>query len=120
MSVQSAVTQSIRKYGSRVTINNGGELRSGKAFIEPLRYRNKIYIGGELHSLGVLRRDKYLFIGTPESRLDENVTVIESGGSKYIVKRRETYFVGDSPVYVWAILAEYGERAEDDYDDGAN
>jgi hypothetical protein len=117
MSVQNVVAQSIRKYGGSVIIQNGSEKTGGKAFIEPLRYRNKIYVGGELHSLGTLRREKYLFIGTPDSELFEDVTVIESGSRKYIVKRCELYYVGDSPIYVWAILAEYGQKAEDDFDD---
>lgn len=116
MSVMNAIESSIKKFGGSVTISNGSESVSSRAFIEPLRYRNKIYVGGELHTLGSLRREKYLFIGTPDSRLSENRTVIEFKGSKYIVKRREVYYVGDSPVYVWAILSEYGERTEDDYE----
>ena len=63
-----------------------------------------------------MRREKYLYVGKSAHRLVENKSVIEMKDSKYIVKRCETYFVKDTPVYEWAILVPYGEELEDDYD----
>ena len=116
MSLLSCVDREIGRYGSSVTIDQGGDKISTKAFLEPLRYRNKIYIGGEYRTLGFLRREKYLYVGKSVHRLVENESVIETQGNKYIVKRCETYFVKDTPVYEWAILVPYGEEREDDYD----
>lgn len=116
MSLSSAVTNSISKLGGEVEISSRGQKVRARAIVEPLRYRNKIYIGGEYRSLGTLKRDRYLFIGTPDINLKENSSVIESVGGKYIVKRCETYFVQDRPIYVWAILVKFGQPLEDDYD----
>ena len=116
MSLLSCVDREIGRYGSSVTIDQGGDKISTKAFLEPLRYRNKIYIGGEYRTLGFLRREKYLYVGKSVHRLVENKSVIETQDNKYIVKRCETYFVRDTPVYEWAILVPYGEEREDDYD----
>ena len=116
MSLLSCVDREIGRYGSTVTINQGGNRISTRAFLEPLRYRNKIYIGGEYRTLGLLRREKYLYVGKSIHRLVENKSVIETQDNKYIVKRCETYFVKDTPVYEWAILVPYGEEREDDYD----
>ena len=99
-----------------MTINQGGSEINTRAFLEPLRYRNKIYIGGEYRKLGFLKREKYLYVGKSDHRLVENESVIETHGNKYIVKRCETYFVKDTPVYEWAILVPYGEEREDEYD----
>lgn len=116
MSLLGCVDREIGRYGSRVTIRQNGEEISTRAFVEPLRYRNKIYIGGEYRTLGMLRREKYLYIGKPAHRLTENSSVIESQGVQYIVKRCETYYVRDTPVYEWAILTPCGEEREDEYD----
>ena len=69
-----------------------------------------------MHQLGQASREKYLFIGTPDISLQQNRSVIESVGGKYIVKRCETYFVRDKAVYVWAILAPFGDSREDEYE----
>lgn len=116
MSIFNSVGETIKKYGSNVSITNDGQGVGAKAFVEPLRYKNKVYIGGEYHLLGCFKKEKYLFVGTPETTLDENSTVIEANGDKYIVKRCEKYYVKDIPVYVWAILQPHGEILEDDYD----
>lgn len=116
MSLMSCVDSEILRYGSQVTIISGEERVQTRAFVEPLRYRNKIYIGGEYHQLGFLRREKYLYVGKSIHKLIENESVIEMKGDKYIVKRCETFYVKDTPVYEWAILVPFGEELEDDYD----
>ena len=115
MSLISAVAGSIARLGGEVAITDDS-CRRARAIVEPLRYRNRIYIGGEMHPLGKASREKYLFIGTPDISLQQNRSVIESVGGKYIVKRCETYFVRDKAVYVWAILTPYGESREDEYE----
>lgn len=117
MGIFNSVCETIKRYGSTVTIlDKGGKSTKTKAFVEPLRYKNKIYIGGQYHLLGLSENEKYLYIGLPENTLTANSSVIETHGRKYIVKRRETYYVTDSPVYVWAILAPFSQALEDDYE----
>ena len=55
-------------------------------------------------------------MGQTTHPLKENSSVIESHGEKYLVKRCETYYVKDTPVYEWAILVPWGEEREDEYD----
>ena len=116
MSLIGAVSNSIAKFGGDVEVTQGGSTVKTRAIVEPIRYKNKIYIGGEQRSLGSLKRERYLYIGPPDVPLRANASVIESVGGKYIVKRCETYFVQDRPVYVWAIMVPFGARREDDYD----
>ena len=49
MSILNAVGDTIKRYGSSVNILENGESTSAKAFIEPLRYKNKVYVGGQYH-----------------------------------------------------------------------
>ena len=116
MNLYGAVGEAIEKYGAPVTIDNDGVVEEGRAFVEPLRYRNRIYIGGQYHLAGLDRKEKYLYVGLVGNRLEEDRSVIESNGAKYLVKRREVYYAGDVPVYVWAILQSYGETVEDEYE----
>ena len=116
MGIISAVSGTIKRYGCRVDILAADKRISTRAFIEPLRYKNKVYVGGQYRRLGLARSEKYLYIGLPENTLAENTSVIEMNNIKYIVKRCETYYVHDRPVYVWAILLPYGGVLEDDYE----
>ncbi len=111
-----SVAVAVQKYGDSIKIINGELVTLTRAFIEPLRYKNKIYIGGRKHTLGNYNNEKYLCIAKPSDKLVEDESVIECGDDKYIVKRCETYRVSDIPVYVWAILSRYNERMEDEYD----
>ena len=116
MGIFNSVRETIKKYGSSNNIIDGDKVIKSKAFVEPLRYKNKVYIGGEYHCLGFFKKEKYLYVGIADNKLTENSTVIETNGEKYIVKRREKYYVKDIPIYVWAVLQPYGEVLEDDYD----
>lgn len=116
MGIFDSVTETINRYGSSVKIKNNGQTVNTKAFVQPLRYKNKIYVGGEYHLLGYNRTDKSLYIGLPRYPLTENSSVIEMQNNKYIVKRCEIYYLKDYPVYVWAILQPYGDDLEDDYE----
>ena len=116
MSIIAAVGETIKRYGCSVTLLTGEKEVKTKAFVEPLRYKNKVYVGGQYHYLGYKQSEKYLYIGSPEYELSENATVIEMHQQKYIVKRCETYYADNSPVYVWAILLPYGTALEDDYE----
>lgn len=116
MGILSSVGEIINRYGCSVVIRNDDKEIPAKAFVEPLRYKNRVYVGGQYHHLGYKKSEKYLYIGKPEFVLSENSSVIEMYNSKYIVKRCELYYVKDIPVYVWAILQPYGSALEDDYE----
>lgn len=116
MSIFNSIGETINRYGSRVKIEHNGSTVTANAFVEPLRYRNRIYIGGQRRTLGKAQRQSYLYIGNADHKLIENKSVIETQGGKYIVKRSETYYVKNFPVYEWAILYPFGERLEDEYE----
>ena len=116
MNLFGAVGTAIEKYGALVRIETDGDLTEGKAFVEPLRYRNRIYIGGQYRLAGMDRKEKYLYVGTVENALTEDRSVVEANGARYIVKRSELYYAGDVPVYIWAILQPCGEALEDEYE----
>lgn len=116
MSIFGSIKDTIKRYGNNITIVEGDKKNKTKAFVEPLRYKNRVYVGGKYRLLGLDRDEKYLYIGYAENSLKEQCSVIEMQDCKYIVKRCETYYVKDYPIYVWAILTPYGDDLEDDYE----
>ena len=98
------VIKSIQIYGEDITVINDDDTVLTRAFIEPLHYRNKIYIGGEYRTLGMEHSEKYLYVGIPDITLVENKTIIERKDEKYLVKRVERYYVGEQIAYIWGIL----------------
>lgn len=116
MSIYKMVADTIKRYGNKVEITTKNKTEHTKAFVEPLRYKNKIYVGDVKRLMGSDRTEKYLYVGLPENPLVENCSVIETAERKYIVNRCENYYVNDMPVYVWAILKAHGNDLEDDYE----
>ncbi len=116
MGIFDLATATIKRYGSDVLIETDGTAQSTKAFVQPLRYKNKVYVGGQYHLLGMYKKEKSLFIGSPDARLSENRSVITANAERFVVKRCETYYIQSTPIYVWAILEPYGDKLEDDYD----
>ena len=102
MSVLSSVETSIDRYGVDVKLIDGDAEVLTKAFIEPLRYKNTLYIGGEYRSLK--GTDRSLYVGKPTFDLKEGKTIVDDSGIKYLVERAETYTVNGYKIYDWAIL----------------
>ena len=104
MNVMPSVIKSIQTYGEDVTVINDDNKVSTRAFIEPLRYRNEIYVGGEYRNLGMEYSEKYLYVGIPDITLVENKTIVKRKNNEYLVKRVERYYVGEQIAYTWGIL----------------
>ena len=81
------------------------------AFLQPLRYKNKLYLSGVPTELGYDGLNKYLLLAPPELRseclTDERYTVTFDGG-KYATDHCEPVFFGRKCVYYWAIVHKEG------------
>ena len=104
MNVMPSVIKSIQTYGEDIAVINDDDTVLARAFVEPLRYRNKIYIAGEYRTLGMKYSEKYLYIGIPDITLVENKTIVKRKNNEYLVKRVEKYYVKEQVAYTWAIL----------------
>lgn len=85
---------------------SGEKLAEMKAFISPLRYKNKMYLYGVNTEIGYNSQGHYLYIGPPEPDLtaaEEGAYVI-CGEEKYRIDRAEKVYKGDEVFYIWAII----------------
>ena len=86
-----------------------------KAFVQPLRYKNKMYLDGTFTQIGYADQGYYLYIGPP------GIGVTEMGpfdrlmfeGNLYLVTRAERFFVQKEELYCWAILRLCEKEGED-------
>ena len=108
------VAEVFSRFGREVRLgdDNGWSSEIYRAFIQPLRYKNKMYLDGVYTVIGFDNQGKYLYLGPPShdlTGLDVSSDYIYSDSVKYTVDRAEKVYNGDVPVYIWAIIREIVE-----------
>ncbi|MDO4154278.1 MAG: hypothetical protein Q4E21_05435 [Clostridia bacterium] len=102
------------KFGRSVYLSDGTDWHSPvyRAFLQPLRYKNKMYLEGTYTVLGKDPNGLFLYIGPAKhdiTRLQKNGRVTDADGKQYVIQRAEKVCRGDEPFYFWAILKEICE-----------
>lgn len=116
MSIYRSVSQELKRFGESVTVTTTAGKFSVKGILQPLLYKNKMYLGGEQLPEGYFDTGHYLFICPPEVKLPVLGTAfLESKGQKYVLKRSETVTVNGEALYIWAVLSPYKEPSEEDF-----
>ena len=107
--------QGFNRYGKSVYLSDGAGWYSPyfKAFLQPLRYKNKMYLEGTYTPIGRDINGLYLYIGPSDHDLTRlssaHARVHDSEAREYVIQRAEKVFRGDKIYYVWAILKEVSE-----------
>ncbi len=95
-------------YGRAASFSSkdGKTITEMKAFISPLRYKNKMYLYGVNTEIGYNSQGHYLYIGPPNPDLTaaEDGEYITCLGEKYRIDRAEKVYKGDEVFYIWAII----------------
>ena len=81
------------------------------AFLQPLRYKNKLYLSGVPTELGYDGLNKYLLICPPDIDLDiiDGINYRLCFGEKaFGVDHYETIYSKGEPLYLWAIIHKEG------------
>lgn len=84
----------------------GETLTKMRAFISPLRYKNKMYLYGVNTEIGYNAQGHYLYIGPP----NPDLTAVQDGeyiscmGEKYRIDRAEKVYRAGEVFYIWAII----------------
>ncbi|MBR3802704.1 MAG: hypothetical protein IKK37_04570 [Clostridia bacterium] len=94
------------KLGREVTLIDGSKIESGKALIQPLRYKNKMYLDGVYTEIGFNSQGRYLYIGppVPDLTLASDTATVSSGDTSYRIDRAERVYNGNEVFYIWAII----------------
>lgn len=97
----------IKDYGRSMKLVKQGNETVFKAFLQPLRYKNKMYLNAVATELRYDSSRKYLLIAPPDvdlSDADGYEAIITDENSKYVADRAEKIYFGDTPLYTWAVV----------------
>ena len=97
-----------QKYGrsARFEEPDGWQSTPFRCFLQPLRYKNKMYLYGVNTQIGFNAQGHYLYIGPP----DHDPTALSShaslrvGDQAYLIDRAEKVYCGEKLYYIWAIV----------------
>ncbi|MDR1409851.1 MAG: hypothetical protein LBJ12_06260 [Oscillospiraceae bacterium] len=101
----------LRQYGrqTRLFAPSGAEIAAYHSFVQPLRYKNKLYLYGVHTEIGYNSQGHYLYLGPAEHQLQEEGQELQIGGELYRIERAETVYLADEPLYVWAVVRRKAE-----------
>ncbi len=118
MSVYKTIEKMICRFGDDILITENAVCNRSKAIIQPLMYKNKMYLGGTALPAGFFDGGHYLMIAPASLKVkDYRRAVVEAMGAKYTLKRVEMVKADNKELYIWAVLTPYYPPTEDDYEE---
>lgn len=108
MSVTATLKKYVDKYGTTVSLSSDGKVFGTpyRAFIQPLRYKNKMYLMGVRSKLGWIDQSHYLYIGPAEKDVASLTSAarIRSQNENFYIVKAENVRLGDDIFYNWAVI----------------
>ncbi len=118
MSIYKSVLNEISKYGEKITVTTENGSFKIKGLLQPLLYKNKLYLGGKQLPDGYFDSGHYLLICSAEVKMPVLGTAFfETRGEKFTLKRSETVSVCSKDFYIWAVLMPYTEPVREEFDE---
>jgi len=103
----------INEMGQTITLIYNGESTEIKGVVQPLRYKNKLFLNGTYGGAGLNAQDSYVYIGIPSNNIAKKEgAILETIGKKLFAVKTDFLYFSDVPLYEWAILKEYTEEQE--------
>lgn len=108
MSAIKSLKKYIESYGTTVTLSSDGKVFGTpyRAFIQPLRYKNKMYLMGIRSRVGWIDQSHYLYIGPAEKDIVNlpSTARIKCQNENFYIVKAENVHIGDNVFYNWAVI----------------
>ena len=106
MDIKTSVAFLLEKVGEEASVFYGSAEKTVNAVIQPMRYKNKLYLDMTWGELGFKDTECFLYLGPPEADFTslESETFIKTNDRAYCVSRADRITVGGDIVYIWAVL----------------
>ena len=110
-----AFGQLMKKYARPCSLKTeqGETLFEMRAYINPLRYKNKMYLYGVNTEIGYNPEGYYLYIGPPDADVTNTEEYIECSEEKYRIDRGEKVYLKDEVLYIWAVVRKMTEEEDE-------
>lgn len=93
----------MKEAGQEVEITSGGETYLAYAFLQPLRYKNKMYIELQPSEVGRVDDGCYLYLGPADTEFSAD-DILYANGRRFVAQRVEKVYLFSKPLYCWATL----------------
>lgn len=116
MSIYKSIASEIKAYGEKVKVISENGAFETKGIFQPLLYKNKLYLGGELTPDGFYDAGHYLLICPADvyiPTLGDVVFVVNR--EKYMLKRSQVVRSGGRDLYVWAVVHPCNQPVEEEF-----
>lgn len=98
----------IERYGCEVSLAADGTDFAApyRAFVQPLRYKNKMYLEGTRTRIGYADQSYYLYVGPGDVDVAtlKAGAVLRMGETRFYFSHSEAVRIADQTIYMWAIL----------------
>ena len=111
MSKCTLINKLLTRYGRSLWVSIRGIKTHCHALVMPARYKNKMYLDADVTDGGIMDNGRILYIGPaePDFTKDWANTVISFDDKKFFVTRADMIYLGDKPLYIWAVLGNIVE-----------
>lgn len=118
MSMAQIAASMLERFGDKVEIEEDGTKTYIFAVVQPMLYKNKMYLSGTLSDAGYFDGGHYLMIAPATAKIkDYRNTLIHHFGRIFRIKKVEIISSFGEDLYVWIVLIPCGEEVADDYDE---
>lgn len=111
------ITKFMDRYGRAAYFTDADDWSSSTfhCFIQPLRYKNKMYLYGVNTQIGFNAQGHYLYIGPPTHDLTKlsDDAELHVGDESFRIDRAEKVYCGEKLYYIWAIIRTIVEESEE-------
>ena len=99
-------SRALKRFGGEAIVTKMGQNYDIKAIIQPMRYKNKMFLDSQITPIGTVDESCFLYLGPPDVYLEENSPVcnIHFNGLRFMVVKTELLFFGGQHILNWAIL----------------
>lgn len=106
MEFRSKVNTFLQTLGEAVTLSVDGTEYAVHALVQPMRYKNKLYLEQERTELGFKDSECFLYLGpsNPDIAGMERKTIVKTVDRCYNVSRADRISLKGKTQYIWAIL----------------
>ena len=96
-----------QKYGRTMTLETENSVQTFRAFLQPLRFKNKMYLSDNLTEIGYDTLRKFVLICPTTvdiTGVDGIRTLLKFNDDSFCVDHCEQVFFKDTPLYYWAVV----------------
>lgn len=109
--MRAQVEMLLSRYGMDMTVDGKGGSRIVRGFFRAVHSQSWQRAEVAAGPLGEVPRGQYVYLGPVSAKVKEGDTV-RFKEENYVLRRVETYYFGNAPIYQWALAVREGEERQ--------